>query len=198
MKVFVILQSFTDFKGGNATSFGVYTTKADAIKAMPNVILNALQYDSVEDWEEYNGSFDDYFDNPEHSNWSWDRDEEIIEFYIQEDELIEPELSIKEQILKLGRENLRKADDAGYGMYNFYITKELKNSFRNEDNYTGGMILQMYPIPDADCYGSIYLLAYYPLDENESNFDHDDIALYDMTEDEQKLILSAFKEFCGK
>lgn len=87
MKVYVILESYTAFDGGNASSFGVFKTKESAIKAMPNAIIERCGYDSVEDFEEYNGDFNDYFCDTDRTYWSWDRDDNLIEFYIQEDDL---------------------------------------------------------------------------------------------------------------
>lgn len=87
MEVFVILESYTDYKGGNATSWGVFTTKESAIKAMPQVILNRCGYDSIEDFEDFEGAFDDYFCDADRTHWSWDRDDNLIEFYIQSDDL---------------------------------------------------------------------------------------------------------------
>lgn len=52
MKVFVILESFTDYKGGNATSFGVFKTKESAINALPNAVTERFGYESIEDWKE--------------------------------------------------------------------------------------------------------------------------------------------------
>lgn len=87
MKVFVILESYTDCKGGNATSFGVFKTKENAIKALPDAIIERLGFESIEEFEDYNDiSFaDNWIKNGEH--WMWDRDDDLIEFYIQGDEL---------------------------------------------------------------------------------------------------------------
>lgn len=87
MKVYVILESSTDYNGGNASSFGVFKSRESAIKAMPNAILKRCDYDSVEDFEDFNGAFDDYFCDTDRTHWSWDGDMGLIEFYIQVDNL---------------------------------------------------------------------------------------------------------------
>lgn len=89
MEVFVILESFTDFKGGNATSWGVCKSKESAILAMPDLIAQRFGFGTKADFEEEYGFFDSGFINEEHTHWMWDRDDSLIEFYIQSDEILD-------------------------------------------------------------------------------------------------------------
>ena len=91
MEVFVILESFTDYKGGNATSWGVYPTRAKAIEAMPKAILDRFNFDSVEDWKkEYDEDFNSHFRNEIADNdyWACDEGDTFTEFYIMKDEFV--------------------------------------------------------------------------------------------------------------
>lgn len=87
MKVFVILESFTDYKGGNATSFGVFKTKESAKAHIVDAIIERLGYSTIKEWEEdYGACFTDCWIE-ENEHWKLDRDDDVIEFYIQEDNL---------------------------------------------------------------------------------------------------------------
>lgn len=89
-EVYVILESYTDYKGGNASSFGVFTSKESAKKALPSTIAERLGYDSVEELEEdCDIFFDDHYVNNEQTHWCWDSGDDIVEFYIQKDDLNE-------------------------------------------------------------------------------------------------------------
>lgn len=89
MEVFVILESFTDYKGGNATSWGVFKSKESAILAMPDAIAQRCGFNTKADFEEKYGFFDSGFINEEHTYWIWDRDDALIEFYIQRDKIMD-------------------------------------------------------------------------------------------------------------
>jgi len=89
MKVYVILQSYTDYKGSNATSLGVYPTKEGAVKALSNAVIEWFGFESIEEFEEnYGKCFEDFMGLGRES-WTWDRGDDVIEFYIQEDTLKE-------------------------------------------------------------------------------------------------------------
>lgn len=86
MKVWVILECYTDYKSGNATSFGVFKSKQSAIEHLPMAISDRLGMTIEEFEEDYGECFEDYF-TLDREHWCWDRSEDVIEFYIQEDTL---------------------------------------------------------------------------------------------------------------
>jgi len=96
-----------------------------------------------------------------------------------------------EEITRIARENISIAEDAGYGMFNFYL--ELDKPIQG-NVYDYDIILQTYPYKNNDCYGLVYLLCYYPLDDKGFNWEHEDYDFNDLTIEEQEYILKIFKQ----
>lgn len=98
-------------------------------------------------------------------------------------------MDYKQEIIDIARFALSngEGEDAGFGMYNFDI---YLSSFRGSVLNTSA-ILQVYPHEDSDWYGDIHLLVYEKLDNGA--YDNEDYKFTELTEDEQKEIVRAFK-----
>ena len=80
MKVFVLLRSYTDYKGSSATSCGVFNYEFDAKKALEKIV-----YDMEVEYEMNDSEL--YYTDESHKHWCQDDGDSVLEYYIQEDEI---------------------------------------------------------------------------------------------------------------
>ena len=71
-----------------------------------------------------------------------------------------------EDLCDIARKNTSKLEDAGYGMYNLWISQSDLN-IRKFDGMYDDILFQIYPYEDSEYYGNIYLIGYTKPDSDE-------------------------------
>lgn len=71
-----------------------------------------------------------------------------------------------EDLCDITRKNVSKLEDAGYGMYNLWISQSDLN-IRKFDGMYDDILFQIYPYEDSEYYGNIYLIGYTKPDSDE-------------------------------